>query len=146
VGGIVNQLNIANIGEIVKAGVTIAEIVPIDDKYLVEARIRPQDIGFISPGLPATIRLSAYDYTKYGTLKGQVERIGVDTVTDENKETFYQVIITTDTEQTNGYKSTLRIIPGMIASIDIATGRRTVLDYLLKPFLRIGDRALRDPS
>jgi adhesin transport system membrane fusion protein len=146
VGGIVNQLNIANIGEIVKAGVTIAEIVPIDDKYLVEARIRPQDIGFISPGLPATIRLSAYDYTKYGTLKGQVERIGVDTITDENKETFYQVIITTDTEQSNGYKSTLRIIPGMIASIDIATGRRTVLDYLLKPFLRIGDRALRDPS
>ena len=56
------------------------------------------------------------------------------------------MIITTDTEQTNGYKSTLRIIPGMIASIDIATGRRTVLDYLLKPFLRIGDRALRDPS
>ena len=146
VGGIVNQLNIATIGEIVKAGVTIAEIVPIDDKYLVEARIRPQDIGFISPGLPATIRLSAYDYTKYGTLKGHVERIGVDTVTDENRETFYRVIITTDTEQSNGYKSTLRIIPGMIASIDIETGRRTVLDYLLKPFLRIGDRALRDPS
>ena len=146
VGGIVNQLNIANIGEVVKAGVTIAEIVPIDDQYLVEARIRPQDIGFISPGLPATIRLSAYDYTKYGTLKGQVERIGVDTVTDENKETFYRVIITTDTEQSNGYKNDLRIIPGMIASIDIATGRRTVLDYLLKPFLRIGDRALRDPS
>jgi len=146
VGGIVNQLNIATIGEIVKAGVTIAEIVPTDDNYLVEARIRPQDIGFISPGLPATIRLSAYDYTKYGTLQGQVERIGVDTVTDENKETFYRVIITTNSEQSSAYKSKLRIIPGMIASIDIATGKRTVMDYLLKPFLRIGDRALRDPS
>ena len=146
VKGIVNRLNVAAIGEVVNSGVTIAEIVPLGDKFLIEARIRPQDIGFISPGLPAIVRLSAYDYTKYGVLKGLVERIGVDTITDENQETFYQVIISTDGEESQTYGSRLRIIPGMIASVDISTGKRTILEYLLKPILRISNRALRDPS
>ncbi len=146
VNGVVNRLNVAAIGEVVTAGATIVEIVPLGDKLLIEARIRPQDIGFISPGLPAVIRLSAYDYTKYGSLTGRVERIGVDTITNENNETFYQIIVSTDAEQSGAYASQLRIIPGMIASVDVSTGKRTILEYLLKPVLRISNRALRDPS
>ncbi len=146
VTGIVNRLNVSAIGEVITAGATIAEIVPLGDQLLIEARIRPQDIGFIRPGLPAVIRLSAYDYTKYGTLKGRVERIGADTITDENRETFYQVIVSTNTEGSANYGGRLQIIPGMIASIDVTTGNRTVLDYLLKPIKKISDRAFRDPS
>src|SRR5688572_18468728 len=95
VGGIVNKVNVATIGEVIAAGASIVEIVPVDDTLLVETRIRPQDVAFIHPGAKATVRLSAYDYTKYGTLAGVVERIGADTITDENDETFYQVIVST---------------------------------------------------
>ena len=97
VGGVVNKVNVATIGEVIAAGASIVEIVPVDDKLLIETRIRPQDVAFIHPGAKATVRLSAYDYTKYGTLSGVVERIGADTITDEEGETFYQVIVSTDT-------------------------------------------------
>ena len=144
VSGVVSTMNVATIGEVVQAGFTLVEIVPLDDKLLIEARIRPEDIAFIRPGLRAIIRLSAYDYTKYGTLAGVVERIGADTTTDENQETFYQVIISTDESQP--IPDEIRIIPGMLASVDISTGERTVLEYLLKPVLKIRDRAFRDPK
>ena len=144
VSGIVNKIYLATIGEVVQAGATLVEIVPLDDRLLIEAKIRPQDVAFIRPGLPATIRLSAYDYTKFGTLSGIVERIGADTITDENQETFYQVIVATDESQ--AIPEQIKIIPGMIADVDVSTGERTVLEYLLKPVLRIRDQALRDPK
>ena len=99
VSGVINKINVATIGEVIPAGASIVEIVPLDDKLLIETRIRPQDVAFIQPGAKANIRLSAYDYTKYGTLSGVVERIGADTITDENRETFYQVIVSTDSEE-----------------------------------------------
>ena len=135
VGGIVNQLNVATLGEVVQSGSTIAEIVPEDDRLLIETKIRPKDIAFIRPGLKAKIRLSAYDYTKYGTVDGVVERIGADTITDEEQETFYQVI-----------SDGIEIKPGMVATVDVETGERTVLEYLLKPVLRINDKAFREPT
>ncbi len=144
VSGIINKINVATIGEVVQAGATLVEIVPLDDQLLIETKIRPQDIAFIRPGLKATVRLSAYDYTKYGTLSGVVERIGADTITDENQETFYQVIVATDEFQE--IPSQIKIIPGMIATVDVQTGERTVLEYLLKPVLKIRDRALREPN
>ena len=98
VSGVINKINVATIGEVIPAGASIVEIVPLDDKLLIETRIRPQDVAFIQPGAKANIRLSAYDYTKYGTLSGVVERIGADTITDENRETFYQVIVSTDSD------------------------------------------------
>jgi adhesin transport system membrane fusion protein len=141
VGGIVNKVNVATIGEVIAAGASIVEIVPVDDTLLVETRIRPQDVAFIHPGAKATVRLSAYDYTKYGTLAGVVERIGADTITDENDETFYQVIVSTGDP---GKSGEMRVIPGMIATVDISNGERTVLEYLLKPVLKIRDQALRE--
>ncbi|MDQ2632468.1 MAG: HlyD family type I secretion periplasmic adaptor subunit, partial [Pseudomonadota bacterium] len=141
VGGIVNAVNVATIGEVIAAGASIVEIVPVDDTLLVETRIRPQDVAFIHPGAKATVRLSAYDYTKYGTLSGTVERIGADTITDENDETFYQVIVSTGDP---GKSGGMRVIPGMVATVDISNGERTVLEYLLKPVLRIRDQALRE--
>ena len=144
VSGIINKINVATIGEVVQAGATLIEIVPSGDKLLIETKIRPQDIAFIRPGLKAAIRLSAYDYTKYGTLSGIVERIGADTITDENRETFYQVIVATDEAQE--IPPEIKIIPGMIATVDVLTGERTVLEYLLKPVLKIRDRALREPT
>lgn len=144
VGGIINQLNVATLGEVVQSGSTIAEIVPQDDKLQIETRIRPQDVAFIRPGLRAKIRLTAYDYTKFGTLDGVVERIGADTITDENQETFYQVIVATD-DQTK-IPDEIKIIPGMIATVDVETGQRTILEYLLKPVLKIRDTALTEPT
>ncbi len=144
VGGIVNQLNVATLGEVVQSGSTIAEIVPEDDRLLIETKIRPKDIAFIRPGLKAKIRLSAYDYTKYGTLDGVVERIGADTITDEEQETFYQVIVATDENAV--ISDAIEIKPGMVATVDVETGERTVLEYLLKPVLRINDKAFREPT
>jgi len=143
VAGVVNRLNVASLGEVVQAGASIVEIIPVDDKLLIEAQINPTDIAFIRPGLPATIRISAYDYTKFGTLSGTVDRIGADTVTNENRETFYRIIVSTDAEND---ASAIRIIPGMIAQVEIRTGSRSVLEYLLKPVLKIRDTAFRDPN
>jgi adhesin transport system membrane fusion protein len=143
VGGVVNKVNVATIGEVIAAGASIVEIVPVDDTLLIETRIRPQDVAFIHPGAKATVRLSAYDYTKYGTLSGVVERIGADTITDEEGETFYQVIVSTDTAGP-GMADGMRVIPGMVATVDISNGERTVLEYLLKPVLKIRDQALRE--
>jgi len=143
VGGVVNKLNVATIGEVIAAGANVVEIVPVDDRLLIETRVRPQDVAFIQPGAEATVRLSAYDYTKYGTLHGVVERIGADTITDEKDETFYQVIVSIDVSETE-VAGGIRVIPGMVATVDISNGDRTVLEYLLKPVLKIRDQALRE--
>lgn len=145
VDGIINKLNVAGLNEVVKAGTAVAEIVPIDDTLLVEVKIRPEDVGFIRPGLPATIRVTAYDYTRYGTLTGKVERIAADTTTDRDNQTFYRVIVSRQAGDNDSQAEKLDIIPGMVATVDITTGDRTVLDYLMKPILVLKDRALRDP-
>ena len=146
VNGIVNKVNLTAINEVVRAGDSVVEIVPVDDTLLVETQIRPEDIAFIRAGLKATIRISAFDYTRYGTMEGIVQRIGADTITNENRETFYQVVVSTEKDEAgSGGARRLDIIPGMIATVDIATGNRTVLEYLLKPILVMRDRALRDP-
>jgi adhesin transport system membrane fusion protein len=145
VNGIVNRISVATVGEVIQAGTEIVEIVPLDDKLLVEARIRPEDIAFVRPGLKAVIRLTAYDYLKYGYLTGTVERIGADTFTDENKQTFYQVIISDNGESLPKSKSDIKLIPGMIATVDILSGDRTVLEYILGPILKTRDFAFREP-
>lgn len=146
VKGVVNKVNVAAVNEVVRAGDSVVEIVPVDDTLLVETQIRPEDIAFIRAGLTATIRVSAFDYTRYGTMTGIVQRIGADTITNENRETFYQVVVSTDlNESVTDSSEQLEIIPGMIATVDIATGKRSVLEYLMKPILVLKDRALRDP-
>ena len=141
VSGIINQLSVAAVGEVLLPGTTVAEITPVNDRLLIEAEIRPQDIGFIRPGLPAMIRLTAFDYTKYGTFEGTVERIGSDTVVNEENESFFRVIISTSDTQT--FPDDVTIIPGMVATVNVLTGERTILDLLLKPVLRVRDEAFR---
>ncbi|MGB7288016.1 MAG: HlyD family type I secretion periplasmic adaptor subunit [Salaquimonas sp.] len=142
VTGIVNQLNVAAIGEVLLPGSTVVEITPIDDQLLIEAEIRPQDIAFIRPGLEARIRLSAYDYTKYGSFTGTVERIGADTVVNEDNQSFFRIVISTS--DANSFPEEVKIIPGMVATVNVLTGERTILDLILKPILRVKDEAFRN--
>ncbi|XAW88765.1 HlyD family type I secretion periplasmic adaptor subunit [Vibrio sp. CDRSL-10 TSBA] len=143
VTGTIKTLNINTVGGVIQPGMDIVEIVPTEDTLLVEAQIAPQDIAFLRPELPAIVKFSAYDFTKYGGLEGTLEHISADTTQDEEGNSFYLVRVRT--KQTSfGQDETLPIIPGMTASVDIITGKRTVLDYLLKPILRAKDNALRE--
>ncbi len=144
VRGIVNKLNVTTIGAVIQPGKDIVEIVPLGDTLLIEARVRPQDVAFITPGQAASVKLTAYDYSIYGALDGEVERISADTITDERSETFYRVIIRTNSNNLIKGSKKLPIIPGMVATVDILTGKKTVLEYLLKPVKRVRNEAFRE--
>lgn len=144
VRGILNKLNVTTIGAVVQPGQILSEVVPIDDTLLIEARIRPQDVAFVRPEQPASIKITAYDYLIYGTLDGQVERIGADTITDPKGETFYQVIIRAKRNYLGTESDKLAIMPGMIARVDIQSGQKTVLEYMISPVLRVRHEALRE--
>ena len=144
VTGVVNKLNVKTIGAVLQPGQALAEIVPVDESLIIETRVRPQDVAFISPGQKANVKLSAYDYLIYGSLAGKVDRIGADTIADEKGETFYQVMVRTERNTLPNKDRDLPIIPGMVARVDIQTGQKTVLDYLLKPLLRARHEALRE--
>lgn len=144
VRGIVQQVLVNTIGGVIQPGSDLVEIVPLDDKLLVEAKIRPQDIAFLHPGQDAIIKLTAYDYTIYGGLKGQLEQISPDTVTDKEGNSFYIIRLRTDKNYLGSADKPLLIIPGMVASVDIITGRKTILSYLLKPIIRAKAEALRE--
>ncbi|MEM7425831.1 MAG: HlyD family type I secretion periplasmic adaptor subunit [Pseudomonadota bacterium] len=144
VRGVINKLNVTTIGAVVQPGRDIIEIVPLDDTLLIEAQIRPQDVAFIRPDGKASVKLTAYDYLIYGALEGRIERISADTITDERGERFYRVIVRTDQTRLKTEKGDLPIIPGMVATVDIQTGEKTVLDYLLKPIRRGQKEALRE--
>ncbi|MNN30094.1 Hemolysin secretion protein D, plasmid [compost metagenome] len=132
------------IGGVIQPGSDLVEIVPLDDTLLVEARIRPQDIAFLHPGQAATVKFTAYDYTIYGGLKGKLEQIGADTVTDEDGNSFYVIKLRTEKSHLGSAEDPLLIIPGMVASVDILTGEKSILSYLLKPILRARAEALRE--
>ncbi|MEI7369547.1 HlyD family type I secretion periplasmic adaptor subunit [Pectobacterium sp. 1950-15] len=144
VRGIVQQVLVNTIGGVIQPGSDLVEIVPLDDNLLVEARIRPQDIAFLHPGQDAVIKLTAYDYTIYGGLKGQLEQISPDTVTDKEGNSFYIIRLRTDRNYLGSADKPLLIIPGMVASVDIITGKKTILSYLLKPIIRAKAEALRE--
>ena len=146
VNGVVKTLHVTTPGEVVGPGRTIAEIVPAGETLLVEARISPSDIGFVTPGQPVDVRLTAFDASTYGSLSGKVHQISPDTVRDEQdpKQIYYRVHITTEKSHLTGPSGKLPIIPGMIAEVDIQTGRRTVLEYFLKPLTRAQATALRE--
>lgn len=140
--GIVKNVRVNTIGGVIQQGQDIMEIVPLEDKLLVEAKILPADVAFLRPGLPATVKISAYDYSIYGGLSGKVELISPDTIKDDDRsrqgkpDTYYRVLIRTDqAELTRGDKH-FPIIPGMTATAEIRTGEKTILDYLLKPALK----------
>lgn len=144
VRGIVKQLLVNTIGGVIQPGSDMVEIVPIDDTLLVEARIRPQDIAFLHPGQEAVVKFTAYDYTIYGGLKAKLEQIGADTVTDEEGNSFYLIKLRTEKSHLGTEERPLLIIPGMVTSVDIITGKKSVLSYLLKPIIRARAEALRE--
>lgn len=142
--GVVNKINNNTIGSVVQPAKDIIEIVPVDDSLLIQTNIRPQDVAFIKPNERASVRLTAYDYLIYGSLDGRVERIGADTITDQQGEAFFQVVIRTDRNYLGDEDQQFPITPGMVANVNIKTGRKTVLSYLLKPFNRARSEAFRE--
>lgn len=144
VDGTVNQLLVNTIGGVVKPGMDILEIVPDDDALLVEAKIKPSDIAFIYPGLKAVVKFTAYDFAIYGGLEGEVVHISADTIVDEKQEHYYLVRIKTDQSYLGDDDNRKNIIVGMTVMADIVTGKKTVMQYLMKPILRAKYNALRE--
>ncbi|MCC6707430.1 MAG: HlyD family type I secretion periplasmic adaptor subunit [Gammaproteobacteria bacterium] len=144
--GTVKNIKVTTVGGVIGPGQDIMEIVPVEDRLLIEAKIRPADVAFLHAGQKATVKLTAYDYTIYGSLHGHLEHISADTLADENPphERFYRVYVRTDTAVLNGKKGPLPVIPGMVATVEVLTGHKTVLEYLLKPVLKTRDNALHE--
>lgn len=141
VNGTVKQLYFHTIGGVVLPGKEIIEVVPADDTLLLEVRIRPKDIAFLVPGQEALVKFTAYDFVVYGGLDGVVEHIGADTVMDEEGNPFYEVLVRT---RESGLAEDKPIIPGMTVEVDILTGKKTILAYLMKPVLRAKQYALTE--
>lgn len=142
--GIVKTVNVTTIGQVIKPGSDLIEIVPLNDTLLVEARIRPKDIAFLHPGQTAIVKLTAYDFSLYGGLEGSLEQISADSTTDDKGDTFYLVRVRTSRNTLRHDSEDLRIIPGMIAEVNILTGEKTVLSYLTKPLTRMRHNALTE--
>jgi adhesin transport system membrane fusion protein len=144
VTGTVKRLLINTVGGVVQPGMNLVEVVPTEGTLLVETKIKPSDIAFIRPNQPATVKFTAYDYTIYGGLDAKLEQIGADSITDEKGNSYYLVQLRTDKSYLGTKDKPLPIIPGMIATVDILTGKKTILAYLLKPVLRAKYMALRE--
>ncbi|MDP9634098.1 UNVERIFIED_ORG: adhesin transport system membrane fusion protein [Ensifer adhaerens] len=145
VDGIINTLDVNTVGAYVTPGGVIAGVVPTSEVLLVEARLSPRDVAFVRPGQPALIKISAYDFSIYGGLGGVVETISADSLVDQNNgETYYLVRVKTDTAALVKDGREYAIMPGMIASVDIMTGKKTILAYLMKPINKAREEALRE--
>lgn len=136
INGIIQKLFINTIGGVIKPGENLVEIVPTDDTLLIETKIKPADIAFLYYKQEAKVKFTAYDYAIYGGLEANVIKIGADTEIDEDKNSFYTVYIQTNENHLKKGNKELPIIPGMVVNVDILTGKKTVLDYILKPILK----------
>lgn len=144
VAGIVNRVLINTIGGVSRPGDDLVEIVPDEDNLQIEMRVKPSDIGFITVEQPAIIRFTAYDASIFGALDGKVLQIGADTLTDDQGEVYYQVIVKAEQSYMGQKDNPLPIIPGMIAEVHVTTGERTLLDYIVKPITKLRQQALRE--
>ncbi|WP_297671398.1 HlyD family type I secretion periplasmic adaptor subunit [uncultured Desulfovibrio sp.] len=140
----VKQIYISTVGGVVKPGEPIMDLVPLDDTLLVEARVKPQDVAFLRPGQDVMVKISAYDFSIYGGLEGKLESISADTIEDKKGEHHYVVKVRTRKNAIVHHNEQLPIIPGMVVTADILIGKKTVLDYLLKPILKAKQNALRE--
>lgn len=144
VNGIIQELSINTIGGVVRPGEDIIKIVPKDDQLIVEAKVRPSDRAFIYPGQEAIVKLTTYDFSIYGGLQGELLSISADTFEDEQGESFYRVRLRTLENELKRKGEVLPIEIGMVANVDILTGKKTVMEYLLKPFNKTLENALRE--
>lgn len=144
--GIVKQVKVRTVGGVIKPGVDLIEIVPLDDTLLVEAKVLPSDIAFLHPGQKVTVKFTAYDYTVYGGLKGEIETIGADAIVDENdnRNSYYRITVRTEKSRLGTDDNPLPVIPGMSVNVDVLTGKKTILEYILKPVMRAKEMALRE--
>ena len=143
--GVVSKLMVNTIGGVIKPSMDIAEIVPLDDKLIAEVKVKPSDVAFIRDGLDAMVKVTAYDFSIYGGLKGKVTQISADTENNEKTgESYYLVRIETEKNHLGNDKKPLYIKVGMIVSADIITGKKSILDYLLKPILKAKQNALTE--
>ena len=144
VKGKIKRILLNTVGGVIQPGEDLVEIVPLEDNLLIEAHIRPADIAFLRPGQDAMVKFTAYDFSIYGGLPAKLERISADTITNDKDESFYLIYLRTNENTIESSKGKLEIIPGMTTTVDILTGKKTVLDYLLKPILKAKNEALRE--
>lgn len=136
VDGIVQKLYVNTLGGVIKPGADLVEIVPTNEKLFLEVKIKPSDIAFLHPGAEAKVKVSAYDYAIHGGLKGKIVNISPDTITDKDDNTFYLINIETEKNYLGTKEHPLNIIPGMTVNVDIVTGQKTIMQYILKPILK----------
>ncbi|MGI3210085.1 HlyD family type I secretion periplasmic adaptor subunit [Roseovarius tibetensis] len=146
VRGVVNRIHRSTLGGLARAGEDLIEIVPLDDTLLVEAYVKPADIAFLYPGQPVKVKVTAYDFSRYGSLDGEIVRIGADAVTrsERDEEEFFVVEIRTEDNILDADGVAVEIMPGMVTQIDILSGQKTVLEYLTRPVVRVKENALRE--
>ena len=144
VTGTINRLLVNTVGGVIQPGMDLVEIVPLEDTLVIEAKIKPADIAFLRPNQEAKVKFTAYDFTIYGGLEAKLEHISADSITDEKGNSYYLVRLRTNKNYLGPESDPLPIIPGMVASVDILTGKKTILSYLLKPVLRAKYMALRE--
>jgi membrane fusion protein, adhesin transport system len=146
--GVVKQIKVNTVGGVVQPGMDLMEIVPADDWLLVEAKVRPADIAFLHPGQAAMVKLSAYDFSIYGGFPAKLEHISADSIAPEKpgekNESYYRIRLRTTQNKFSGRGEALPILPGMVATVDIQTGKKTVLEYLLKPIIKTKQTAMRE--
>lgn len=136
IAGIIRDMKVQTVGGVIQPGESIMDIVPLNDTLIVEAQIAPSDVGFIRPGMIATIKVTAFDFSSYGGLTGTIEHISPDTITDKREVSFYRVLLRTDTNILVKDGKAHAILPGMQVEVDILTGKKSVMDYFMKPFTR----------
>ncbi len=145
VDGVINTMEINTIGSFVQPGAAVAEVVPTSEELLVEARISPRDVAFVVPGQKALVKITAFDFSIYGGLEGEVVNVSSDSIVDQKTgEPYFEVRVKTERAQLQKGADTFNITPGMICSVDIMTGRKTILHYLLKPINKARQEALTE--
>jgi membrane fusion protein, adhesin transport system len=143
--GVVNDLLVNTVGGFVNAGEQILQIVPLGDKLLIETRVTPRDIAFLKVGDPANVKVTAYDFSIYGGLKGRVVRVSADSIYDEvERQAYFTVVVETDKSYLESGGRRLPITPGMLCDVEVLTGKKSVLTYLLKPVLKASGSALTE--
>ena len=144
IDGVVKNMRYNTIGGVVLPGEPVMEIVPTGGNLVVEAKLKPTDRGYVETGQPAVVKISTYDFVRYGSLDGTVSLVAADTSTDPDLGPFYRVVIETDKSYLGDVEGELPILPGMGATVDIHTGRKSVMDYLIKPVLKLRSEAFRE--
>ena len=144
VTGVVNNIALTTIGGVVEPAMRLVEIVPLDDELKIMARVAPNEIAFLRPGQDVKVKITAYDPQKYGALNGKLVRLGANSVTDREGSVSFEIEVRTDKNYMGTEENPLPITPGMVAETEIITGKRTILEYMLKPILRARSRAFTE--